>query len=187
MEKKRELWIDNVKVIACILVLLGHLMQSMVSSEIIPTEGFYRWFNQTVYFFHVPLFFICSGYLHQKLTCISNGTDWFKNVLQKLINLGVPYVVFTVAVWLIKKAFPGAGNNEIDGLFETLFLHPTAPYWYLYCLFLIFLFTGIFRNTKHAAIGLCIALLMKVISIIGIGGAFHTRYQPFLKMKYGLL
>lgn len=158
------------KIIACILVLLGHLMQSMASGGIIPSEGFYTWFNQTVYYFHVPLFFICSGYLHQKLTRINNGADWFKNVLRKLLNLGIPYVTFTIAVWLIKSVFSGAGNNEIGGLFETLFLQPTAPYWYLYCLFFIFLITGTFKNKRQAIVGICAAAVMKAISIFGIGG-----------------
>lgn len=31
MEKRRKIWVDNVKLIACMLVLLGHLMQSMAS------------------------------------------------------------------------------------------------------------------------------------------------------------
>ena len=81
------------------LVLLGHLMQSMDSGEIIPKEGFNNWFNQTVYYFHVPLFFIYSDYFHQKLSRIDSGPDWFKNVLRKLLNLGVPYVSFTIAVF----------------------------------------------------------------------------------------
>lgn len=173
MEKKREVWIDNVKVIACILVLLGHLMQSMARSGIIWEYGWYAWFNQTVYFFHVPLFFICSGYLHQKLTRINNtGGDWGKNILRKFLNLGVPYVTFTTAVWLVKSIFSGAGSNEMGGLFETIFLQPTAPYWYLYCLFFIFLITGTFKTKGQALFGTIVALLMQVISVLGIGGGY---------------
>lgn len=61
---KREIWVDNVKVIACILVVLGHFFQSMTKSNILPANDLYEWFEQTIYFFHVPLFFICSGYLY---------------------------------------------------------------------------------------------------------------------------
>lgn len=35
MAKKRDCWVDNVKVVACILVVLGHFFQSMVKAEII--------------------------------------------------------------------------------------------------------------------------------------------------------
>ncbi|MCD8080048.1 MAG: hypothetical protein LUF04_06440, partial [Bacteroides sp.] len=61
MDKKREIWVDDVKVIACMLALFGHLMQSMTSSNIISENGLYEWFEKTIYYFHVPLFFICSG------------------------------------------------------------------------------------------------------------------------------
>lgn len=33
--KQREIWVDNVKVIACILVVLGHFFQSMTKSNVL--------------------------------------------------------------------------------------------------------------------------------------------------------
>ncbi len=69
---QREIWIDDVKVIACALVLLGHLMQSMTTADILPANSLYEYFNKTIYYFHVPLFFICSGYLYQKLSRINS-------------------------------------------------------------------------------------------------------------------
>ena len=36
--KTREKWVDDVKVIACILVVLGHFFQSMTKANILP-EG----------------------------------------------------------------------------------------------------------------------------------------------------
>lgn len=54
--KQREIWVDNVKVIACVLVVFGHFFQSMTKVKILPDNDFYQWFNQTNYFFHVPLF-----------------------------------------------------------------------------------------------------------------------------------
>jgi hypothetical protein len=35
-QAKREIWVDNVKVIACILVVLGHFFQSMTKALILP-------------------------------------------------------------------------------------------------------------------------------------------------------
>lgn len=64
--RTREKWVDDVKVIACILVVLGHFFQSMTKANILPENNLYGWFNTTIYYFHVPLFFICSGYLYQK-------------------------------------------------------------------------------------------------------------------------
>ena len=53
MVKSREIWVDNVKIIACILVVLGHFFQSMVAAGIMNDTSLYRWFNQTIYMFHI--------------------------------------------------------------------------------------------------------------------------------------
>lgn len=70
--RTREKWVDDVKVIACILVVVGHFFQSMVKASILPDSGLYEWFITTVYYFHVPLFFICSGYLYQKYSKVNS-------------------------------------------------------------------------------------------------------------------
>lgn len=38
---KREKWVDDVKVIACILVVLGHFFQSMTKASILPENDLY--------------------------------------------------------------------------------------------------------------------------------------------------
>ena len=68
---KRDIWVDNVKVIACILVVLGHFFQSMVKSNLMVGTFAYNYFEDTIYYFHVPLFFICSGYLYQKYSSVN--------------------------------------------------------------------------------------------------------------------
>lgn len=172
--RTREKWVDDVKVIACILVVLGHFFQSMTKSNILPENGLYQWFNTTIYYFHVPLFFICSGYLYQKYSKVNSVGSWCKNVAKKALALGVPYATFTTATWVLKKVFSSSVNDQIGGLGDTLFLHPTAPYWYLYALFFIFLVTPTFSDVKAAAVGLIVALAAKVLILTG-GGVQHLR------------
>ena len=167
--QRREIWVDNVKVIACILVVLGHFFQSMTKSNVLPENDLYQWFNQTIYYFHVPLFFICSGYLYQKLSEVNDSRSWGKNVLKKLLVLGVPYFTFSLATWILKTLFSSSVNSQIGGLGDTLFLHPTSPYWYLYALFFLFLITPTFRNQSVAVGGLIIALFFKALGIFGGG------------------
>ena len=171
MERKiqREIWIDNVKVVACILVVLGHFFQSMTKSNILPENDLYKWFNQTIYYFHVPLFFICSGYLYQKLSVVNDVHSWGRNVLKKLLVLGIPYFTFSLATWVLKTLFSSSVNSKIGGLGDTLFLHPTSPYWYLYALFFLFLITPTFRKRSMAMIGLIIALAFKALGIFEEG------------------
>lgn len=163
--EEREVWIDNIKVIACILVLSGHFFQSMVKSKIFPESNLYLWFNRTIYCFHVPLFFICSGYLYQKYSRVEDFWSWERNVLKKALVLGIPYFTFSMATWILKTAFSGSVNEKIGGIFEVLFLEPTSPYWYLYCLFFTFLITPTFRNRGMAVGGIVTALSFKAISL----------------------
>ena len=169
VEKTREKWVDDVKGIACILVVLGHFFQSMTKAKILPDNDLYEWFNTTIYYFHVPLFFICSGYLYQKYSKVNSVGSWCKNVVKKILALGVPYVTFSTATWVLKKVFSSSVNNQIGGLGDTLFLHPTAPYWYLYALFFIFLVTPTFSSVKAAIVGLIIALVAKILILTGGG------------------
>ena len=163
--KTREKWVDDVKVIACILVVLGHFFQSMVKASITLDSDLYEWFITTIYYFHVPLFFICSGYLYQKYSKVNSVDSWYRNVA--------------------KKAFSGSVNNQIGGLGDTLLFHPASPYWYLYALFFIFLLTPTFKSVKMAVGGLIVAIAMKTIALSGGGTAF-TQYQKFFQTKSGL-
>ena len=167
--RKREVWVDDVKVIACVLVVLGHFFQSMTKANILPENDLYQWFNTTIYYFHVPLFFICSGYLYQKYSKVSDFINWKKNVIKKALALGVPYVTFTTATWVLKTVFSGSVNDQVGGLGDTLLLHPTAPYWYLYALFFIFLVTPTFSTMKTTVIGLIVAVVAKALILTGGG------------------
>ena len=116
------------KVIACILVVLGHFFQSMTKANILPANDLYEWFNMTIYYFHVPLFFICSGYLYQKYSEVNSARRWYRNVAKKALILGVPYITFTTITWILKTLFSNSVNDDIGGLYSTLIFHPTAPY-----------------------------------------------------------
>lgn len=172
--RTREKWVDDVKVIACILVVLGHFFQSMTKANILPENDLYKWFNMTIYYFHVPLFFICSGYLYQKYSKVNGVGSWCKNVAKKALALGVPYATFTTATWVLKKMFSSSVNDQIGGLGVTLFLHPTAPYWYLYALFFIFLVTPTFSSVKAAAVGLVVAIVVKGLILTGGGYSVYA-------------
>lgn len=164
--KIREKWVDNVKGIACILVVLGHFFQSMTKASILQESDLYKWFNTTIYYFHVPLFFICSGYLYQKINKVNDFKSWKKNVAKKALALGVPYVTFSTATWVLKTVFSGSVNDQIGGLGDTLLFHPTAPYWYLYALFFIFLVTPTFANVKMFAVGLIVSFAAKFLFLV---------------------
>ena len=83
MEAKRVQWLDVAKGITIILMVLGHTS--------IPER-----LSNFIFAFHMPLFFIESGWC----------TNWAKDnygtfVLKKLRTLGIPFLVYSIAVVLI--------------------------------------------------------------------------------------
>ena len=164
MKDTRGNWIDQIKVFACILVALGHFFQSMCAAGILPSNAIYQWFERTIYYFHVPLFFICSGYLYQKYSQVNSFAEWKNNALKKLISLGVPYFVFSLITWGMKTIFSGNVNSEVHGLGYDLFVHPMSPYWYLFAIFFIFLITPTIKSKKACYLAVIVAMLLKLVS-----------------------
>lgn len=165
MSREREAWPDAVKLVACVFVVLGHFTQSMVKSGIMHDGSLYDWFQATIYSFHVPLFFICSGYLYQRYSRVDSFDSWRQNVRKKALALGVPYVFFT-CVTLVLKAFAGdLSNSQESGLIETLLFHPTAPYWYLYTLFFIFLIVPTAGSRRVCTVIIAAAGFAKAMSL----------------------
>lgn len=170
MGSKREVWVDLVKLVACVLVVLGHFLQSMVKAGIVLDGALYEWFNWTVYTFHVPLFFICSGYLYQRYGRADGYRGHLSLVVNKLLALGVPYLVFTYATFAMKAlAASDVNTAPSDGLLETLLLQPTAPYWYLYTLFFMFLVTPRSRSDGGIVGIFAVGVVLKAVALAAPG------------------
>lgn len=159
---KRIQWIDNIKIFGCIFVVLDHFSQSMVASGITKVNAVFIWFMYTIYFFHVNLFFIASGYLYQRFSKIDSLNSYGKNVLKKLIILGVPYFVFTTCTVLMKTIFSEDVNYKAGSLVDALFVSPIAPYWYLFTLFFMFVFIPVFHSKKVFIPVFAVSIILRI-------------------------
>lgn len=160
----RVRWVDDVKLFACILVVLGHFFQSMQSAHIISDSPVLQWFDRTIYFFHVPLFFICSGYLYLRAPRKDTPAATGGRILHRIVSLGIPYIIFSVITWLLKAVLSSSVNNPSKfSLLETLFLEPLSPYWYLYVLLLFQLLIPRLRSFKG------ILALLITAAVLSIG------------------
>ena len=168
MPREREVWPDAVKIIACIFVVLGHFTQSMVKSGFMVDSALYGWFQETIYSFHVPLFFVCSGYLYQRYSKVDSFSSWWLNVKKKSLALGIPYLFFTCATLVLKELAGDFANSREASPIETLLFEPTAPYWFLYTLFFLFLIIPTARSRRMCFAILVVTSLAKVLSLSGL-------------------
>lgn len=130
MDKKKILWVDNIRGLAIIAVVIGHVATPL-------TKYIYPW--------HIPLFFYISGYLINKKKPIK---DSLKKDFLKLI---VPFFVFSLiglsAEYLKRWLFPGFTfingsvdfRSEITGIFWWMNYSHLRQYgfvlWFLPALF----------------------------------------------------
>lgn len=162
--KARIVWIDSLKLFACVLVVLGHFYMSLASAGWLSSDALYYCYPvQMVYVFHVPLFFVCSGYLYQrKQTDYSWASHW-ENIKNKALSLGVPYFVFSLITLALKIVFADSVNNQATPILRTVFWEPIAPYWYLYTLFFIFCLIPRQKHKENLLKTFCISLFVKIV------------------------
>ena len=165
----RVVWIDVAKIAACILIVAGHLLRGLSSSGIL-TCAVWDSTVRVLYFFHVQVFFFCSGFLYRRNTA-PGLVSWGKNILKKLVDLGVPYVCFTVISYFLKVIFESDVNDPVHAnLFVTLIAKPEAPYWFLYILFFMFLLIPPARGKKTAWIVFAVSsALYAVAEMVDVG------------------
>lgn len=136
--KKIE-WIDSLKGIGIILVVLGH---AAISPHLF---GY-------IFSFHMPLFFFISGYLFS----YERNPHFLKFVKSKARGLLIPYLTFALmglGIWLA-YSYLGAATSEISilsAIKEILvskrnFIFFNVPIWYLTSLFTMVLFFYLLRK-----------------------------------------
>lgn len=103
---KRLEWIDTAKGIGILLIVLGH----------VDIPGVFKDF---IYSFHVPLFFLISGYLYNHEYYSENFTELVKSKFSRLV---VPYFISNAIIFFITWIAYSMGfmNRQFD-----------YPYYYL--------------------------------------------------------
>ena len=84
MEHSRYLWIDVLKGIGILCVILGHTFI----------------YGDKVYYFHMPLFFILAGYLFR------DGQGWINIFLKNTKRIIFPYLIYIVVLYLLSSDPP---------------------------------------------------------------------------------
>lgn len=153
---KRIEWIDIAKGIGIILVVIGHISQIKVLNEII-------------YSFHMPLFFMISGFLHK------NKNDFIKHKVRTII---FPYIFFSIITFIYWFFIESKFRNQQVSLkyLINIFIacggeknYPyNAPMWFLPCLFMTEILFNILQKLEKKYTNI-------IIVILGICGYFYPK------------
>lgn len=125
--------IDAAKAFAIVLVVFGHVLAGATSSGAIPRTVLFDQIYNAIYLFHMPFFFLLSGYVFSGLK--RTPGDFARNIT---IRLAYPYLLWgslLVAFKLISIAGNVHVNVPVTSFdFIRLAYKPVSPFWFLYAL-----------------------------------------------------
>ncbi len=137
MLTQRENWIDIAKGWGISLVVYGHIQRGLIKAKIIPDTAFWHYLDSLIYSFHMPLFFILSGYFLIPGLQKHGTSGLFVNKLKSLVY---PYLIWSLAQGMLEVLGSAMTNNQTHwSEVLSLLWAPRAQFWFLYVLFLLFL------------------------------------------------
>lgn len=188
MYGSRITWLDSLKGIGIILVLLGHIY----NNDFV--------FN-FVYSFHMPVFFFAAGYVYKDRPILID----LKRRIDTIVR---PYFIFGGSVliyWIFVERRFRESNCSISQAIIGLFLGQytkldfNVHLWFLPCFFVTVILFNIFTKEFGIKISYCIAIVLCVINIVlpvpeipwgidrmckyivfyAIGNWIHSKHQLF--------
>ncbi len=137
-QTERDIRADILKGYACLLVLIGHVMIGLRTSDIFVPSAL-QTAESFIWTFHIDLFMFLSGYVYTLTGGSTAKGSRIKFILGKLLNLGVPYLVFSALYILVNSVTPGVNNASSAADILFLAVKPVAQYWFLYALLWLFI------------------------------------------------
>ncbi len=122
MNSNRVEWIDKTKGMAILLVVLGHISD---------TKGcLQNW----IYSFHMPLFFVVSGYLYSANESRNTSVGVVKYIKKKAVALIYPYFTYAL-IGIVYQLLRFRYDEVKDAIFKTITLQGYSTLWFLPTLF----------------------------------------------------
>ncbi len=158
MYKDRLDWVDLAKGFGIILVVYGHVARGLSSAG--QSFVFFRQIDNAIYAFHMPLFFLLSGYFFTKSA--QKGVALY--IKSKLGTILYPYLIWS----LLQIGVQFLASNYINGsvsFFDVLtFFVPRSQFWFLLALLLI----SIVNILLYRKLGMKGILISSVVSLVYI-------------------
>lgn len=172
---ERVIWIDSMKAIGIVLVVLGH------------TTGLPEVLGNQIYAFHMPLFFWISGFLLSDAKLKMPLLPYIRVTAKSLL---VPYLLFatgSLAYWAVSHRYGSLANTTfyeaVSGIWighgPALFIN--TPLWFFTALFLLVVcyrvLSGWFSERS----------LLFILAVLAVPGVLYTRPEMRLPWNADLV
>ena len=171
IKNKRIDWIDVIKGLAMFIVIFGHTFPS--------NNGLIR---KYIYSFHMPLFFLISGFTAKKDLTL----DFRSFVIKKINNLLIPYFIINIVSILFVYILTKIGVLDSVPMLEYLvgtfygctdvYQMINGPTWFILSLFIVevlfYLINKVSKNNKEIFI---FSIICAIISYVNSISTFQVR------------
>ena len=168
----RVVWVDALKGILIVLVVLGHSIQTVMIKMGLSFIDDYLW--NLIYSFHMPAFIAVSGYLAYSKKLVVGDGFWIKTSVKRFRQLMVPYLLWSIMLFLV--------NHNVLHYHEYL-LYPQKSLWFLWALFFIVIIFNAVDGIAHK-LNLMQEVAMGGSWIILIGVMFALPDAKLLGVEY---
>ena len=177
---------DIAKAIGIFFVVLGHVIRGLFNANIIPIDNkFWSMVDQSIYLFHMPLFFFIAG-IFFKDSVLKKG--FWGITKRNILVLLVPMIAWSYLQFGLQYLAASSANSIVtfnDFLYAPL--PPKAQFWFLWALFKITLVVGLIlivnKRSQAILVFLSISALaltftptIFVVSILGMDVIKHLPY-----------
>ncbi|MFA6086603.1 acyltransferase family protein [Mucilaginibacter sp.] len=181
---KRLLWIDCSKGIGIILVVYGHVVRGLYDAHALNATYYFN-SDTFVYSFHMPLFFILSGYTFYN-SFIKNQAGFIPGKLKTLVY---PFVVWSLLQTAVEILLSNLTTHKTspDMLIWCIFI-PRAQFWFLYALFFICIINFVsFKISLKYGLFLSLILWLGYFILNPTLGPFAHIFQNLIFFDAGII
>lgn len=170
--------IETLRGLACLLLVLYHVIGADVSFGLRVEDGPVRWLNDGLAYLRMPLFTFLSGLVYGLRPFAGNSRAFLVGKVRRLL---IPMLFVGTLFALLQTLIPG--TNSGIGPWYLLHVNPVAHFWFLESLFWVFLVIwalerwNLLREVKGYLLTLTLAcalyLTVEGWFMLGIRGAIY--------------
>ena len=185
---QRELWVDVVKGMAILCVVLQHSLQRTMYYFDMSDNFLLNILNTFVNSVNMQWFFVVSGYVYfLRRDKYLSDTKFFMKT--RFIDLMIPYLIFGPAIWLGKFVLSAYVHKPVavEDLVE-MFYRPVAFMWFIYVLFfleiIVFLIDKYVHLSYEKILGILFAVYIYFHVSVGGKGSDILHLVPYFLFWY---
>lgn len=174
-ETTRVYWLDSLRGLAIIAVVIGHINIGLMQAGLTkPNPDFFRYLHTLLYLVHMPLFAFLFG--------LNIPAAWEKRLNWKYVKQRILLFFYLYLVWTaIQGSFEVLGSSFSNG--DTAWtnvvniMHPLAHLWYLPWMMIVYTALILLKPWRSSPRAVCTVATFSIISWISWGMDYPEFYR----------